>query len=55
MTGEQKTALIHALVALCQRNDLLPTDCNSLTDALQTLVSDELYISASELICFLED
>ena len=53
MNNEQLEALVVELIALCQRNDLLPTESDELADELQALASNEVYISKSELDYFL--
>jgi len=52
MNREQMKALIVELIALCQRNDLLPTESDELADELQALISNEVYISKCELDYF---
>lgn len=42
-------ALLNAVIALCQRNDLLPTDTDELADELQRLAADEMYISKMDI------
>jgi len=49
MNKEQLSALVNALIALCQREGILPTDQTELLGELQTLASDETYISFNEL------
>ena len=49
MSNEQLSALVNALIALCQREGILPTDQMELLGELQTLASDETYISFNEL------
>ena len=53
MNNEQLKALVVELIALCQRNDLLPTDTDALSDELQELAANEMYISKMELEDFL--
>ena len=53
MNNAQLTALVTELIALCQRNDLLPTNSEELADELQDLASNEMYISKSELDYFI--
>jgi hypothetical protein len=52
MSNNELTALVNELIALCQRNDLLPTNSEELADELQDLASNEIYISKSELDYF---
>lgn len=47
-------ALTNALIALCQREGVLSTNSDELADELQSLAADEVYISKSELLDFLE-
>lgn len=42
-------ALLNALIALCQRNNLLPTSTDELADELQRLAADEMYISKMDI------
>lgn len=49
MNKEQLNALVNGLIALCQRNDILPTESDELLDELQNIASGELYISKNEL------
>lgn len=53
MSKEQLEALVISLIALCQRENILPTESDSLCDELQLIASDEVYISKSELDYFL--
>lgn len=53
MNKEELTALVNGLIALCQNYDLLPTDTDTLSDELQELAADEMYISKMELEDFL--
>lgn len=38
-------AIINALIALCQREGILPTNLGELADEIQRLVADEMYVS----------
>ena len=38
-------AIINALIALCQREGILPTNSGELADEIQQLAADEMYIS----------
>lgn len=38
-------AIINALIALCQREGILPTSLDKLADEIQRLAADEMYIS----------
>lgn len=38
-------AIINALIALCQREGILPTNLGELADEIQRLAADEMYIS----------
>lgn len=49
MNNEQLSAIVNALIALCQRHDILPTDQSELIEELQTMASDITYISFNEL------
>lgn len=49
MNVGQLTALINGLIALCQRHDILPTGSEELADELQSIASDEMYISKMEI------
>ena len=49
MSKEQLTALLNGLIALCQQYDILPTESNELLDELQSIASNEIYISKNEL------
>lgn len=53
MNKGELTALVNGLIALCQNYDLLPTDTDALSDELQELAADEMYISKMELEYFL--
>lgn len=55
MSNEELKALCNALIALAQREGLLPTDSGLLADKLQEMASDEMYVSKADLIDFLED
>ena len=55
MTSTELTVLCTELIALCQRNDLLPTSSNELADELQSLASYEMYIPKTELKYFVEN
>lgn len=45
MGNEELTALCNALIALAQREELLPNESGLLVDKLQEIASDEMYIS----------
>ena len=49
MNNEQLSTLVNALIALCQREGILPTDQLGLLGELQTITADEMYISFNEL------
>lgn len=42
-------AIINALIALCQREGILPTNLGELADEIQRLVADEMYFSRMEI------
>lgn len=42
-------AIINALIALCQREGILPADSDELADEIQRLTSDEMYISKMDI------
>lgn len=42
-------AIINALVALCQREGILPTNLGELAGEIQRLVADEMYMYVSRL------
>ena len=53
MNNNQLTALCNGLIAICQRNDLLPTDAEELADELQSIAADECYVSKCDLMDYL--
>ena len=53
MNKYELKALVIELIALAQRNDILPTDTEDLADELQSLVANEMYIPKAELIDFM--
>lgn len=53
MSKKELEALVNGLIAMCQREDLLPTEINALCDELQS-ISSEMYIPKSELVYFFE-
>ena len=53
MDNKQLKALCNGLIALCQRNDLLPTSTDALVSELQDIASDEYFITEDDLLDFL--
>lgn len=41
--------IINALIALCQREGILPADSSELADEIQRIASDEMYISKMQI------
>ena len=42
-------AIINALIALCQREGILPTNLGELAGEIHRLVADEMYVSRMEI------
>lgn len=53
MGKKELNALVIGLIATCQSNDILPTTTNELADELQSIASNEMYISKEALVDWL--
>ena len=53
MNEQELKAIINGLIALCQREDILPTDSDNLADEVQRLAEDEMYIPKTAILDYL--